>query len=171
MSAATIVQDWRQCLRRELLPRLHGHQLKALADLSFGIAASGQCQSGHVAPAVPGPAKPASAQRRQERLLANDRLRPRLALWQLARSLLAPWAGRRLLLLLDETPKGDALRVLKVSVAYRKRAVPLSAVCYRPHEPPLPLPVLIPWLLRRVRACLPAGAAVTLLADRGWPGR
>jgi hypothetical protein len=171
MSAATIVRDWQQCLRHELLPALHGHQAKALADLSFAIALSGQCQSGHLALAVPGPATPASAQRRCERFLANDRLRPRLALWQLAGNLFAPWAGRRLRLLLDETPKANALRVLKVSVAYRKRAVPVLAVCYRPGEPPLPLPVLIPCVLRRVAACLPAGAHVTLLADRGlaWP--
>ena len=171
MRAATIVQDWRQCLDQQLLPQLHGHQRKALADLSFAIALCGQCQSGPLALAVPTPAKPASTQRRHERLLANDRLKPRLVLWHLAKNLLAPWAGRRLCLLLDETPKSDALRVLKVSVAYRKRAVPLMAVCYRPHEPPLPLPVLIPWLLRRVQGCLPAGAVVTLLADRGlaWP--
>jgi hypothetical protein len=74
-------------------------------------------------------------------------------------------------LLLDETPKANQLRVLKISVAFRKRAVPILAVGYRPDEPPLPLPFLIPWLLRRVQACLPDNAIVTLLADRGlaWP--
>jgi Transposase DDE domain len=171
MSAATIVRDWQRCLHAELLPDLHGHQARALADLSFGIALSGQCQSGHVAPAVPGAAKPASVQRRCERFLANGRIRPRLALWRLAKNLLAPWAGRRVRLLLDETPKANDLRVLKVSVAYRKRAVPVFAVCYRPGEPPLPLPQLIPFVLRRVHAGLPARAHVTLLADRGlaWP--
>lgn len=171
MSATTIVRDWRQCLRDQLLPQLHGHQVNALADLSFGIALCGQCQSGHLALAVPGPAKPASTQRRCERFLANDRILPRLSLWRLAKSLLAPWAGCRLHLLLDETPKANDLRVLKVSLAYRRRAVPILAVAYRPDEPPRPLPVLIPWLLRRVSACLPPGAVVTLLADRGlaWP--
>jgi hypothetical protein len=171
MSAAIIVRGWRQCLHEQLLPELHGHQAKALADLSFALALSGQCQSGHLALAVPGPAQPASAQRRCERFLANERVKPRLGLWWLAKHLFAPWAGRRIRLLLDETPKADALRVLKVSVAYRKRAVPVLAVCYRPGAPPLPLPWLIPWLLRRVRACLPPGAVVTLLADRGlaWP--
>jgi Transposase DDE domain len=171
MNATAIVHAWRRTVAAQLLPQLHGHQAKALADLSFGVAVSGQCQSGHLALAVPGPARPASTQRRCERFLANDRLRPRLALWRLARRLCAPWAGRRLRLLLDETPKGNALRVLKLSVAYRKRAVPLLAVCYRPDEPPLPLPELIPFLLRRAAACLPRGAVVTLLADRGlaWP--
>jgi hypothetical protein len=171
MSAATIVGDWRRCLRNELLPSLHGHQINALADLSFAIAVSGQCQSGHLALAVPGQAKPASVQRRVERYLGNPRLKPRLWLWQMARNFLAPWSGRRICLLLDETPKANDLRVLKISVAFRKRAVPVLAVCYPPDDPPLPLPVLIPWLLRRVVACLPTNAVITLLADRGlaWP--
>jgi hypothetical protein len=153
------------------LPDVHGHQVNALADLSFAIALSGQCQSGHLALAVPGSAQPASVQRRVERYLSNDRIRPRLFLWRLAKNLYAPWAGRRLRLLLDETPKANQLRVLKISVAFRKRAVPILAVGYRPDEPPLPLPFLIPWLLRRVQACLPDNAIVTLLADRGlaWP--
>jgi hypothetical protein len=171
MSAATIVGDWRQCLRRDLLPQLHGHQAHALADLSCAVALSGQCQYGHLALAGPGSARPASVQRRHERFLANERIKPRRCWWYLARYLLAPWSGCRIKLLLDETPKANALRVLKVSVAYRQRAIPIMAVCYRPDEPPLPLPVLIPWLLRRVAACLPPGAHVTLLADRGlaWP--
>jgi Transposase DDE domain len=153
------------------VPDLHGHQAKALADLSVAVAVSGPCPSGHLALAVPGSAKAASAQRRCERFLANDRLRPRLWLWRLAQNLFAPWAGRRIRLLLDETPKANDRRVLKVSVAYRQRAVPLLAVCYRPDEPPLPLPVLIPWRRRRVQGCLPRGAVVTLRADRGlaWP--
>ncbi|MCI0460479.1 MAG: hypothetical protein L0Z62_26290 [Gemmataceae bacterium] len=32
MSATTIVRDWQQGLRHHLLPRLHGHLSKALAD-------------------------------------------------------------------------------------------------------------------------------------------
>lgn len=171
MNATTIVRDWRRTVATQVLPEVHGHQAKALADLSFGVAVSGQCQSGRLALAVPGPARPASVQRRCERFLANDRLRPRLTLWRLARRLLAPWAGHSLHLLLDETPKANALRALRLSVAYRRRAVPLLAVCYRPDNPPRPLPELIPSLLRRAAACLPPGATVTLLADRGlaWP--
>src|SRR5262249_58738722 len=107
-----------------------------------GVAVSGQCQSGHLALAVPGEAKPASVQRRLERYLGNERIRPRLWLWRLAKNLFAPWAGRRLRLLLDETPKANDLRVLKISVAFRKRAVPLLGVCYPPDDPPLPLPLL-----------------------------
>lgn len=170
MSAATIVGDWRRCVS-DLLPQLHGHQAKTLADLSFAVALSGQCQSGAVATALPGSPQPASVQRRHERFVANGRIKPRLGLHYLTKNLLAGWAGCRLKLLLDETPLANHLRALKVCLAYRKRALTVMAVCYRPDEPPLPLPFLIPWLLRRVAACLPERARVTLLADRGlaWP--
>src|SRR5260370_651797 len=58
MSAATIVRDWQQCLRHQLLPGLHAHQVKALADLSLRAALSGQCQSGPLALADRGLAWP-----------------------------------------------------------------------------------------------------------------
>jgi Transposase DDE domain len=172
MSAATpIVRDWRATVAGQLLPRLHGHTAKAVADLSFAMARAGHCQAGRLASHVPTPAQPASAQRRCERLLDNPRLRPRLAQRQLATALLASWTGRTIRLLLDETPKANDLRVLNIRVAYRHRALPLAAVCYRPHALPQPMPQLVRSLLRQVHACVPAGARVVLLADRGlaWP--
>jgi hypothetical protein len=171
MNAATIIQDWRSTVATQLLPPLHGHQAKSLADLSWAVALGGSCQAGQLASHVPTSAKPASCRRRCERLLANPRLRPRLAQRQLAQSLLQHWTGQTILLLLDETPKANDLRVLNVRVAYRHRALPLAAVCYRPHQLPQPMPQLVRSLLRQVLACLPPGASVVLLADRGlaWP--
>jgi hypothetical protein len=157
----------------QLLPRLHGHAAKALADLSLAMARAGHCQAGCLACHVPTPARPASAQRRCERLLGNPRLRlrPRPAQRQLASALLQPWGGGTLLLLLDEAPKANDLRVLNIRVAYRHRALPLAAVCYRPGALPRPMPQLVRGPLRQVRGCLPAAARVVLLADRGlaWP--
>jgi hypothetical protein len=75
--ALAMIHDWRPCVA-DLLPSLHGHQAKALAD--------------HVDAHVPTPTKSASARRRYERLLDNNRLRPRLAQRDLSRALLAPWA-------------------------------------------------------------------------------
>ena len=137
MNAATIVTEWRRTVATQLFPRLHGHQAKALADFSYAAALGGSCQAGLLASHVPGPAKPASARRRAERLLSNGRLRPRLAQRQLARELLRAWAGRTVLLLLDETPRANDLRALGIRVAYRHRALPLAAVCYR-HKPEEP---------------------------------
>jgi hypothetical protein len=121
-----------------------------------------------------------SRQRRWERLLSNRRLRPHEAMGMLARSVLPPLGAatgrggrRRVVLILDETPGGvgGRLRCMKLSVAYRKRAVPIAFECYEPHRPPVPMPQLLWRLLRRAGRSLPGGVEVTLLADRGlsWP--
>ena len=98
-------------------------------------------------------------------------VRPRRGLWRLARNLFAPWAGRPICLLLDETPKANDLRALGLRLAHAHRALPLATVCYRFGASPRPLPELVRELLQQVLACLPANTTVVLLADRGlaWP--
>jgi hypothetical protein len=166
-----MIRDWRRQVREQLLPDLHGHRANALADFSFAMALASHCHSGKLAAASPGDARPASARRRAERLLANDRLDPDSAWPQLARSVLAGWAGGPVVLILDETPDRDELRCMKVTLAYRRRALPIACACYALGGPAGPMPELIRRLLRRAAACLPEGACVTLLADRGlaWP--
>jgi hypothetical protein len=112
--------------------------------------------------------------------LSNRRLRPHEAMGMLARSVLPSLGAgtgrvRRVVLILDETPGGTKgrLRCMKLSVAYRKRAVPIAFECYEPHRPPVPMPQLLWRLLRRAAQSLPrdCDCEVTLLADRGlsWP--
>jgi len=164
-----MVSQWTDAVK-DLLPSLHAHQSKALAAISYAMAACGQVDSGRVSLQLP--SKPASVARRMERLLSNPRLRAADAAVQLARSLLSSRPpGDRLLLILDETPGAGGLRCMKISVAYRKRAVPLAWECYAPDEPPEPMPKLLWHLMRRVSRCLPPGVHVTFLADRGlsWP--
>src|SRR4051812_11902924 len=48
MSALPMIRDWRQQVRDELLPDLHGHQANALADLSFAMALCRHCHSGQL---------------------------------------------------------------------------------------------------------------------------
>jgi hypothetical protein len=171
MSALTMIRDWRRCVANDLLPSLHGHQANALADFSYAIALAGHCQAGQLAAHVPTPAKLASARRRFERLLANERLPSQQAQADLARALLAPWAGLSVRLILDETPKANDLRALCIRLAHAHRALPLATVCYRPDALPRPLPELVRDLLGQVQAALPADTDVLLLADRGlsWP--
>ena len=181
MNAMEIVRQW-TCTVKGIFcgtGGLHAHQAKALAAVSCGMALCGHCDSGHLSAAVPTRAKPASVRRRVERLLTNGRLPSAKAMGLLSRSLLDCWAGRPLVLILDETPNGEHLRCLRVSAGYRKRAVPLAWECYRSDDPPVPMPKLVWRLLGRVARCLAralpagagAGAEVTLLADRGlsWP--
>jgi hypothetical protein len=61
---------------------------------------------------------------------------------------------------------------MKLSAAYRKRAIPVAAACYRHDDPPEPMPELIAGLLREAALAVPAGTDVTVLLDRGlaWPG-
>jgi hypothetical protein len=153
------------------MPQRHQHQTHALADFSFAVALAGDCRANRISPHVPTAAQPASSRRRFERLLDNPRLRPRQAQRELARSLLARWTGATILLILDETPHANDLRTLCVRLAYAHRALPVAWVCYRPDDPPQPLPQLVRSLLRQVRGCLPEACEVVLLADRGlaWP--
>jgi hypothetical protein len=142
-----------------------------MAELSFAMTLVQHCHSGKLAVAVPGKARPASAERRLERYLANDRIDPDAVWSHLTSSFLAGWTGGSLVLILDETPNHNDLRCLKVTLAFRKRALPLGCACYRLGEQPEPMPELVVDPLRRVAACLTEGADVTLLADRGlaWP--
>ena len=71
MSAFAIVRDWERCVMGDLLGGLHGHQSRALALLSWGMALAGHCQAGKVSVHVPTWAEPASSQRRFERRLAG----------------------------------------------------------------------------------------------------
>jgi hypothetical protein len=172
VSATEMVRQWQRAVKRDLLPGLHGHQSKALALLSWTMALAGSCCSGAIAAHAPGAASPASVRRRLERTLANERLDATAAMLQMAASLLRDWGGgRALLLVLDETPKGDDLRCMKLSVALRKRTVTLLNICYRPDDPPMAMPRLLRWMLRQVAPLVPPDATVTLLADRGlcWP--
>jgi hypothetical protein len=171
MSALSMLRDWRRQVQEDLLPDLHGHQSKALADLSFAMTIAAHCHSGKLGAAAPGDARPASVERRIERLLANARLDPDSVWPQLAHAVLSGWAGGSIVLILDETPNHNDLRCMKITLAYRKRALPLLCVCYALGGQPEPMPELIVGLFRQAAACLPEGAEVTLLADRGlaWP--
>jgi hypothetical protein len=175
-AASEMLRQWTACVKDDLLAGLHGHLCKALAAVSLAVALAGHCHSGRVAPMVPGPARPASARRRFERLLANPRLRARsgelpAASGMLARAVLSCWSGREVVLILDETPGRGGLRCLRVSAGYRGRAVPLAWACYREGDLPDRMPRLVWRLLRRVARCLPPGASAVLVADRGlsWP--
>jgi hypothetical protein len=138
-----------------------------MAELSFAMALAEHCQAGKLSALAPGPAHPASVARRLERLMANRRLDPDSVWPQLARSVLGGFAGGPIVLILDETPNRDDLRCMRVTLAYRKRALPLFCACYAPGGQPGPMPELILGLFRKAAACLPEGACVTLLADRG----
>src|SRR3954471_24552203 len=114
MGAAEMVRQWHATVNGLLARSLHGHQVKALAWFSWAMAVAGHCHGGRVAAAVPGAAHVASRRRRFERLLANAGVPVGGAMDAVAGRVLAPWSGRPVILILDETcrplpkPSGDA---------------------------------------------------------------
>jgi len=120
---------------------------------------------------LPGRARPASNRRRIERTVANPRLDPPTVFERIRRRVADGLARAPLVLILDETFNGVGMACMKLSIAYRRRAVPIAAVCYYRDRPPKRMPRLIADLLRRGAVALPEWAEVTLPTDRGlsWP--
>jgi hypothetical protein len=130
---------------------------------------SGHCQLSRLALVGVGRAKVPSRERRWQRLVANARLVMKRALNSWARWMLAEVG--EVTLILDETPKSDQLRAMKLCRQIRGRTIPLLWHCYRPDALPKTQDRLVLDLLKRAARALPQGAQVTLLCDRGlsWP--
>ncbi len=132
MSAVESAREWRACVCIESFPNLHKHQAKALADLSFAFLAAGSCQSGPAAASMPGRATAASVQRRIERTVANPRLKPTRVVRGIARFAADRLARSPPILILDETFNGLGMACMRVSIAYRRRALPIAADRFMP---------------------------------------
>jgi len=182
-----MVRRWHGTLKG-IFTAFHGHLIKALAHCSCAMVISGHCHSGRVAAMMAGKAKVASHRRRLERLIARQSPTAEQLMNTLAASILSGWQGRPIILILDETsrslrprqgidpPQGNSLCCMKVSVGYRKRALPLAFECYRTREHHRSgenesLPDKVGALLENLATIIPEGSSVTLLADRGlcWP--
>lgn len=151
------------------LPALHGHMENTLTEATAAMLLAAHCQLSRLALVGVGRARAPSRERRWQRLVANSRLTMKRALNSWARWVLAD--AREATLILDETPQGNRLRVMKLARQIRGRAVPLLWHCYRPDALPMSQDRVVLDLLRRVARALPGAGQVTLLADRGlsWP--
>ena len=170
MGANYSVCQWIHYLQHEVLTTLSQALASSLALFSLAMLEARSCQSGRLASKARSPALPASRRRRWERLLANPHFDSRMVQAALGQAIARPWLAPQALLLLDETSCRGQVRCLKVSLAYRKRALPLAWECYR-RRPRGGQPALVRRLLRRAAAVLPATTRVVVIADRGlaWP--
>lgn len=172
MTPKEIMHRWSAYLQH-LLPTTHLYQVVALATFSWALAQGRHCHLSRMCAYVPGAAHRESVLRRLKRLLHNPRLDVEAVCDEMA-AWLSRWNSQsaQLILLLDETPHHNHWRVLKVSVAYRRRALPLvwrtDALAKRPHKERV-TQVLEQAARLTQRYC--PNAQVTLLADRGlcWP--
>lgn len=161
-----IMNQWLDTLKHQIGPRWHGHQIKALAAFSLGLALAQHCHLSRVALYGADQATPRSRERRWQRFLANSRIPLADVMRPLFQTALAALGGQRLLLLVDETPLKNDLRCMMVSLAYRGRCVPLAWSSYKTNQPPLPREALIHKLLLQAQDLLPE-AQIILMADRG----
>lgn len=108
-----------------------------------------------------------SVQRRFARWLHNERLQVHTLYTPLIQSALAQWGNHTLYLALDTSMLWDRYCIIRISVIYRGRAVPLvwsvlehgsSSVAYEVYQS----------LLEAVPPLLPYGVKVVFLADRGF---
>ena len=150
-------------------PELHGHGVNALTEAAAAMVRTSHCQLSRLAWVGPARATAPSRERRWQRLVANAHLGGAEDLNAWACLVLADVG--EVTLILDETPQGNRLRVMKLVRQIRGRAVPLLWHCYGPAALPLSQDRLVLDLLRRAAQVLPDGACVTLLTDRGlaWP--
>lgn len=112
-------------------------------------------------------ANAASRVRRLRRFLANPRVNVRAYYDALLRLALAGWTGATLYLVLDTTTLAGRVVILRVSLVYRGRAIPLVWEVYERRSVSLPF-AAYKAVLAHVGTLLPEGACVILLGDRGF---
>lgn len=165
MSTNQLYHTCSQALR-QLRPQERKNRLEAFASLMTGIYASRSVQLNRIGQKIPGRAKELSVFRRLERLLDNPAIRVRRWYAPIARDWLTRMAASvgEIRLIWDSTKVGNAYRLLMVSLAFRRRSIPIAWTwCKgkRGHSSA--------WLqlalLAYVRQLMPQGAAVLLVGD------
>jgi len=113
---------------RQLCPQERKNRLAVFAWFMAGIYASKSVQLQKVAQKIPGPAKELSVYRRLEILVANPLIRVRRWYAPIARAWLLAMARTtgEIRLVWDSTKVGNSYRLLIVSLAFRRRAIPIA---------------------------------------------
>jgi len=151
---------------RQLRPMERITRVQNFAWLLVGIYQSRSVYLNRVAGKIPGKAKLLSFIQRLSRLLANPMIDVRAWYEPIARSWLESQAShlQQIRLIVDGTKVGFAHQLLIVSLAYRKRAIPIAWtwVNYAKGHSPSPAPLA---LLTYVKSLLPKGIAILLVGD------
>jgi hypothetical protein len=149
-----------------LVPIARITRLRTWAQLSLGLLWSGQIALLKIAATVPGPATDLSRVRDFRRWLANPAVDVGRLWTPVVRALLA---GRReVRLVFDPTPQAGHATLLIVGIVVHRRILPVAwrAVPQQRRWPARQI-VLLRAMCQQLAGALPAGAQVTLVADRG----
>lgn len=153
------------------LPCLNSWQSENVALFSYGVIRAESCQQGAVARQVSCGEQVASAARRWRRFLANASFPLDAFFGQWIAWVITALSTRSVTLLVDETKLGARIAVMMVGVAWQGRCLPLIWRVYRANSakdyPAEGQVGMIRGMLQTVKAYLPAGRRVLVLADRG----
>jgi hypothetical protein len=157
---------------RQYLPQEHMARLNTLAWMVTCVLLLGTVNLDHWLPIVvypdPRPRQSASIRRRFQRFLTNVRhVDPRRLYAPFIQTALSAWAGRTLYLALDTTTLAGRLVIVRVSLIYRGRAVPIAWTVLDQRSTMVSLEQYAD-LLRYVASLLPPAAHPILLGDRGF---
>lgn len=165
MSVRYLYSFWLGEVKR-LLPKERITRIRNLTWLIVGIFQSKSVHLSQIANKIPGNAKLLSTTRRLSRFLANPSVRPRTWYEPIARWLLrcVVNSSRRIRLIADGTKIGFSHQLLIISIAFRKRALPLAWTWVRSpkgHSSSLKQIALLGY----VKRLIPEGVSVLLVAD------
>lgn len=165
MSINHLYNTWIQRIR-ELRPNQRITQIRGFVWLIVGIFQSHSVNLSRVAGKIPGNAKLVSVTRRLSRLLANPAIVVRDWYEPIARQWLESQAqhGQLIRLIVDGSKVGYAHQLLIVSLAYRRRAIPI-AWTWMPYVRGHSTATTQIALLKYVRELAPKGIAVLLVGD------
>jgi hypothetical protein len=165
MPITHLYHTWKQRIL-ELHPEERKTRVNNFAWLLVGIFESRSVYLSRIAGKIPGQAKRASTTRRLRRLLDNPAIRVREWYEPVARQWLRAQyhALREIRLIVDGTKVGFAHQLLIVSIAYRRRAIPIAWTWVKHARGHSTASKQIA-LLSYVRSLLPGGTAVFLVGD------
>lgn len=150
----------------ELRPGQRITQVRNFVWLMIGIYQSRSVSLSKIAGKIPGAVQLLSLTRRLSRLLENPAIEVRSWYETIARSWLERQAAHRqqVLLIVDGTKVGFAHQLLMVSLAYRRRAIPIAWTWVKQVRGHSSASTQLA-LLRYVRSLVPPGIAVLLVGD------
>lgn len=165
-----LLYQWEQVVTAHL-PCLNSWQGANVALFSYGVIRAESCQQGAVARQVSCRERVESTERRWRRFLNNASFPLDGFFGEWVEWVVSALGQRRVTLLVDESKLRDQIGVMQVGVAWEGRCVPLIWRVYRANSaaeyPPEGQVKLIEALLRAIKAHLPVGTEVLVLADRG----
>jgi len=160
-----VYHTWLELIQ-QLRPKERITRLQNFAWVAAGIVSSRSVHLSRIAEKIPGSAKTVSKTQRVRRFLNNSAIRVREWYEPVARELLQQVVdqGLEVCLLTDGTKVGFGHQLLMVSLAYRRRALPIAWTWVkgaRGHSSATKQRALLAY----IHGLLPAGATVTIAGD------